>query len=139
MPVEIHCKNIVLTPEEVTALWRATIEYCGMSDDVVGVQCVDENEIAQLNATYRKKNKPTNVLTFSYGEGEHDVALCLPVIEREAVERSLALRDYTALVLVHAYLHVCGMDHERSQEEEEKTHVAEQHILKETGYTSIHL
>lgn len=139
MPVDIQCPNLTLSSEKVASLWRATISYTDKQDDLINLRCVSEAEIETLNATYRKKQKPTNVLTFSYGEGEHDVALCLSVVEREAVERELNLQDYTALVLVHAFLHVCGMDHERSDEEEKATHAAEESILKTVGFSSLHL
>ncbi len=138
MPVITHELPEAFTTQEVELLWSKTIAYASHADDEVTVKIVSEDEIRRLNKEYRQKDAPTNVLTFSYG-AEHDVAVCWSVVEREAGERDSTVRDYAALVLVHAFLHVVGMDHERSSEEAEKTHEAEQEILKRAGFTSLTL
>jgi probable rRNA maturation factor len=70
---------------------------------------------------------------------EHDVALCLSVAEREAAERQVPVRDYAAVLLVHAFLHACGLDHERSEAEAEKMAEAERSALQRCGFTAVGL
>ncbi len=133
MPVILQCKKLALSLEEVERLWGETISYRQYVDDEVTVRCVSEVDSAALNLEYREKDAPTNVLTFSY-DGEHDIALCLPVVLKEAQLRAVPVEEYTALVLVHSFLHATGMDHELSDEEAERTREAEKAILSNTGF-----
>lgn len=139
-------ENFPLTISEVERLWQATIHYRQMADAPVAVRCVLPEEMRMLNNQYRGKDRPTNVLTFSYPptsememESGHDIALCLDVAQAEAKERQASLPDYTALLLVHAFLHASGMDHERSAEEAQATTVAEKEILQQAGFQPVSL
>jgi probable rRNA maturation factor len=138
MPITLQNDKELFSPADAERLWQTTIAHTHHADDEVTVKFVTEEEIQRLNREYREKDAPTNVLTFSYGT-EHDVAVCWVVVEQEARERGITVRDYAALVLVHAFLHVVGMDHEQSPEEAEKTHAAEKVILSTTGFTSLAL
>ncbi|MEX1997255.1 MAG: rRNA maturation RNase YbeY [Candidatus Andersenbacteria bacterium] len=147
MPISLQCSTLPLTAKEVEQLWQAVITQRGFRDEVVAIRCISEAEIQQLNATYRGKNQPTNVLTFSYGQNDtwpghdsdahHDVPLCLAVAKREAAARGLKLKDYAALLLVHAFLHITGMDHERSDQEALSTAEAERAILTTCGFSAV--
>lgn len=140
MPVVVQeCKDMALTVDEVVELWQAVRHNRQFPDDEVTVRCVSVAESQRLNVTYRQKDSPTNVLTFSYGDGTHDVALCGAVAQAEATDRQFSLRDYTALLLVHAFLHVTGMDHERDESEAKQTRQLEQTILAATGFSSVNL
>ena len=139
LPIFLQSEIELLTPQDAKHLWEETIAYAHHADDEVTARFVTEIESKKLNKEYRKKDKATNVLTFSYGEGTHDIALCLPVAEREASERQVGLREYVALLLVHAFLHAVGFDHERSEEEAKATSVAEQEILARAGFATAHL
>ncbi|MSQ57611.1 MAG: rRNA maturation RNase YbeY [Limnohabitans sp.] len=86
-------------------------------DAEITVRIVNEQEGQNLNRSYRKKNYPTNVLTFDY---EHqpkvivDLVLCAPVIAKEAKDQHKTLRDHYAHLLVHGTLHAQGWVHETS-------------------------
>ena len=66
-----------------------------------------------LNATFRKRNYATNVLSFSYGRRRGDVVLCHPVIHREARAQRKTLAAHYAHLVVHGVLHLRGQDHLR--------------------------
>jgi len=119
-------------------LWREVQAERDFADDIINVRCVDEDEIKRLNREHRGVEKATNVLTFSYS-GEHDVAICVAVAEREAVEREQKLKDYVALLLVHAMLHATGLDHEGSGDAADEMASNEQTILKRGGYLATSL
>lgn len=108
-------------------------------DGHVTLRCVGIDEITNMNATYRHKNSPTNILTFSYDENEHDIAICMNVAMDEAQERGVGLADYVALLATHGFLHALGMDHEASDAEELKTEELEKQILAETGFSAVTL
>jgi probable rRNA maturation factor len=85
----------------------------------VTVRVIGNGEARMLNRTYRGRNYPTNVLTFVMREQpslEGDLALCAPVIAREArAQRKSAAAHYAHLV-VHGVLHLQGYDHENESE-----------------------
>ncbi|MAF81153.1 rRNA maturation RNase YbeY [bacterium] len=140
MSATVQCKEgaLPLTSAEVQQLWLTTIAEREHADDPVTVRCVSEQEMVELNTTYRKQAKPTNVLTFSYDQ-EHDVALCLAVAIREASDRGVELRDYVALLVVHAFVHATGLDHEQSTGDAVEVAATEKNILTAAGYNAIAL
>ena len=81
----------------------------------VTVRLVGAGEARELNRCFRGRNYATNVLTFVMREQprlEGDLALCAPVIAREArAQRKSAAAHYAHLV-VHGVLHLQGYDHE---------------------------
>jgi probable rRNA maturation factor len=78
------------------------------------IRVVDEAESESLNRQYRKKRKPTNVLSFSYGERGvlGDLVICAPVVVHEAREQNKSPRAHWAHMVVHGCLHLQGHDHE---------------------------
>lgn len=95
----------------------------GMADaDVeLAVRIVDVDEIRSLNKTFRKQDKPTNVLSFPAGDMDGipgdstrllgDVVVCAPVIAAEAQKQGKELADHWCHMLVHGSLHLLGFDH----------------------------
>jgi len=139
MPITLQNASDLLSLADIERLWQATLAHTDHGDLDLTVRFVDETEIQRLNREHRGKDAPTNVLTFSYGDGVHDVAVCLAVAAREAAERSAPARDYLALVIVHGFLHAAGFDHEHSAAAAEATQVAEQAILQRAGFAAAHL
>jgi probable rRNA maturation factor len=82
------------------------------------VRIVGAREGRALNNKYRRKNKPTNVLSFPYGKGGGDIVLCHPVIAREARAQGKALAAHYAHLVVHGILHLRGYDHEKKRDAE---------------------
>ncbi|MBI3114902.1 MAG: rRNA maturation RNase YbeY [Candidatus Kerfeldbacteria bacterium] len=75
---------------------------------------------ARLNAQYRGKRGPTNVLAFATPDVRTgtlgDLVVCLPVARAEALRYGRALNDHVALLVVHGLLHLVGYDHQRTHE-----------------------
>jgi len=83
-------------------------------DARVTVRIVGSREGRSLNKRFRGRDYATNVLTFIYDEGRAlsgDIALCAPVVAREAREQGKALAAHYAHLLVHGMLHLQGHDH----------------------------
>ena len=70
-----------------------------------------------LNARFRRKDKPTNVLSFPSPETDYlgDIAIAYEVTAREAAEAGLALRDHALHLAIHGVLHLLGYDHETAR------------------------
>ena len=84
----------------------------------LSVRIVGEAEGRALNAQYRHKDYPTNVLTFDYAREPvvmADLVLCGPVVEREAREQGKPLQAHYAHLLIHGALHAQGYDHEAGE------------------------
>jgi len=90
------------------------------------VRIVDERESAELNARYRGKAGPTNVLSFRaesppLGGGDEllpygDVVICAEVVAREAREQGKPPAAHWAHMVVHGALHLQGYDHENRRD-----------------------
>jgi probable rRNA maturation factor len=88
-------------------------------DARITVRIVGFGEARALNQIYRGKDYPTNVLTFVMRERprlEGDLALCAPVIAREARARRRSVAAHYAHLIVHGVLHLQGYDHESGRE-----------------------
>lgn len=73
--------------------------------------------VQQLNAAFRKKKKPTNVLAFpalpQAAPYLGDVALAYAVVSREASEQGKSVAAHAAHLAIHGILHLLGYDHHR--------------------------
>jgi probable rRNA maturation factor len=102
----------------------------------ITVRIVDAEEGQALNASYRKKDYATNVLTFDYTQAPHvcaDLVLCAPVIAQEAKENKKTLAAHYAHLLVHGALHAQGFDHETSDADADAMEALEVQILADVG------
>ncbi|QEH13109.1 rRNA maturation RNase YbeY [Histophilus somni] len=105
------------------------------------VRIVDEEESHHLNLTYRGKDKPTNVLSFSFECPDEielpligDLVICRQVVEREATEQEKPLMAHWAHMIVHGSLHLLGYDHIEDDEAEEMERL-ETEIMLSLGFT----
>lgn len=108
------------------------------------IRIVDEQEITELNSTYRHKNKPTNVLSFPFDIPKEmedeipllgDIVICASVIEAEAIAQDKPLEAHWAHMVVHGVLHLLGYDHEKD-DEAEIMEAEEIMILKQLGFNN---
>jgi len=91
----------------------------------LSVVLTSDAEVQALNAEWRGKDKPTNVLSFPQAEAKAlagaaapgpelmlgDIVLARETCEREAKEKTIPLRDHAAHLMVHGTLHLLGYDH----------------------------
>ena len=80
----------------------------------ITLRLVDENESQKINYQFRKKNQPTNVLSFLIQNSPlvGDLILCHPVIKKEALIQKKKLMDHYAHLIIHGSLHLLGYEHE---------------------------
>jgi len=74
----------------------------------------------EINKKYRKKDKPTNVLSFALRKGEGELVLCKSVIEKEAKELERKYNDWLIFLVIHGMLHLKGMTHGSIMDKAEK-------------------
>jgi len=98
----------------------------------LSIRLTSDNEVKALNARWRGKDKPTNVLSFPQLEPEEldsiapgpelmlgDIVLARGVCEREAQEKGVSLEEHATHLLVHGTLHLLGYDHQDDGSAEE--------------------
>jgi probable rRNA maturation factor len=85
----------------------------------VSILLTDDARIRGLNKQYRRKDKPTDVLSFpaATAEGNRavlggDLAISLETAQRQADEHGHSLFDEVKILLLHGMLHLKGLDHE---------------------------
>jgi probable rRNA maturation factor len=92
--------------------------------------------LKEMNALFRGKNKPTNVLSFPAEANPDrylgDVAIAHGVVGREAREAGKRFADHLAHLAVHGTLHLLGHDHMKPKEAE-RMEGLEREILAEFG------
>lgn len=104
----------------------AALDACGEPEARLCVLLTDDGAVQKLNAQFRAKDKPTNVLSFPAPEipGDPapqlgDLALAGETCAREAQEEGKTFADHLTHLVIHGVLHLCGYDHETTEEAEE--------------------
>jgi probable rRNA maturation factor len=120
----------------------SALSGAGAEESEVVLLFTGDPDIAEINARWRGKNAPTNVLSFPAARGPAvpaeearplgDIVLAHGVISREAAEQGKTLHAHTAHLIVHGVLHLLGYDHETVAEAEEMERL-EADILKGLG------
>jgi len=84
----------------------------------LAIRIVGADEGRALNRDYRGKDYATNVLSFPVELPPGvalpligDLAICAPVVQREAAEQGKAAHDHWAHLTIHGVLHLLGHDH----------------------------
>ena len=101
----------------------------------IAILLADDARLAALNAAFRGKDAPTNVLSFPAATGAEalgDIALAYGVCAREAAEQAKSLGHHLQHLTAHGVLHLLGYDHE-SEAEAEAMEAKERAILAGLG------
>ena len=113
----------------------------------VSVLFTSDEDIRALNAEWRGKDRPTNVLSFPMLERSDlldlatdgppemlgDIALAYETCAREAEEKRVPIEHHAAHLIVHGLLHLAGYDHETGDEDAEAMEALETKALAVMG------
>lgn len=93
---------------------------------------VCDDEIRKLNRKYRKKNRPTDVLSFPMYERDclGDIVISVDTAKRYAKRDDMKYEDKMKFLLIHGFLHLLGYDHEISKKEEIRMQKKEREYIK---------
>ncbi|HEK86667.1 MAG: rRNA maturation RNase YbeY [Candidatus Saccharicenans sp.] len=87
---------------------------------------VGPKTIQNLNKKYRRRNKPTDVLSFGLKEKAPDgkfylgdIVICPAIAQRQAREKGHSVEREIAILSIHGFLHLLGFEHFQGLEEEE--------------------
>ena len=107
----------------------------------ISVKFTSDAEVRALNAAWRGKDKPTNVLSFPMAEEAElerspmlgDIVLAHGVCAAEAAEKQVSVETHAAHLMVHGALHLLGYEHETSDEHAEEMEEVERRALAAIG------
>jgi probable rRNA maturation factor len=79
------------------------------------IAIVPDGRVQQLNRRYRRKDAPTDVLSFASDERGYlgDVVIAAGVARRQAKQAGHSLQHELRVLALHGLLHLLGYDHER--------------------------
>jgi probable rRNA maturation factor len=99
----------------------------------ISVTLTGDDQVCALNAKWRGKDKPTNVLSFPMADERDfstarvaelelllgDIIIARGVCETEATEKGVTLEHHAAHLMVHGTLHLLGYDHHGDEQAED--------------------
>ncbi len=121
--------------------------HAPLTDGEISVKFTSDAEVRALNATWRGKDRPTNVLSFPMADEAEldsaqllgDVVLAFGICAAEAADRGVAIETHAAHLVVHGTLHLLGYDHETCDEDAEEMEQVERRALASLGIADPYL
>lgn len=105
-------------------------EIENLKNDILGkeyslsIAYVSKNKSRELNKKYRKKDRATNVLSFSLRKNMGELVLCMDVIKKEAKDLGKNKDKWLGFLVIHGMLHLKGLDHGKKMEKLEEKYVS---------------
>ena len=93
-----------------------------MSDCVINLRLLNDEEMKKLNMQFRQKDKTTNVLSFPNDDisvkqtkNIGDIAISVEYVKAEAQKEGKTFDDHIIHMLAHGVYHILGYDHENNE------------------------
>lgn len=92
-------------------------------------------KMQKINKQFRKKDKPTDILSFTGQDSQSlgELILCLDILKKQAIDQKHSLKNEITYMLIHGILHLLGYDHEVSLQEEKRMFKLQDHCFAELG------
>lgn len=119
--------DLAVLVKQAVASAVAELDGGGEGSPELSVVFLDDAGIQKLNAEWRGKDKPTNVLSFPafpVNPGDPlppmlgDIVLASETVAREAELEDKPLAHHISHLVIHGFLHLVGYDHETDAEAE---------------------
>ena len=102
------------------------------ADIQINIVLVSASFIKKLNYKFRKKNKPTDVLSFNINDNLAEIYIC-PSFIKKNLNKGVPFDEELARMIIHGTLHVLGYDHKgyfiENREKQEKMFALQEKIL----------
>jgi probable rRNA maturation factor len=124
--------------EQIEQIIKIVLKELNEDINVSLVFC-SRQTIHELNLNYRKKDKPTDVLSFIYGDRSvfddeesfyGEIVICPEIAEKQAPDFGGNLNSEIKRLLIHGILHLTGYDHEKSRKDEMEMNRLQEIFLK---------
>ena len=121
----------------------------------ISVLITNDIEIQKLNKQFRKKDYPTDILSWTYDVGEGEIAgpelnesqeeniagelvVSAERVSKQASKNGWDFETELIRLLAHGCVHLAGWDHEESEKQERGMLELEIQLLKEVGLKNIY-
>lgn len=120
LPFLLSRQVIILAQEADGVRERALSLFAGRARRALGLQsevCVlitSDDEVRRLNRRHRRKNKPTDVLSFPSNAADHggDIAISVDIAAANAGVLGHSVETELKILVLHGLLHLAGYDHQ---------------------------
>jgi len=137
---DINPEAYNIDSEKIKSLTNEILTFKETDSVNVSIILTDNETIQEVNRDYRKKDYPTDVISFAYreevfpeveGEAEElgDIYISLEKTQSQSVEYGVTFHEEFLRLLIHGILHLLGYDHETSPEDEKVMLEEEERIL----------
>ena len=133
----------LINDESIERVFRFVLKHLELLKRGQMIECcvvlTNDGEVQEYNKKYRKKDKPTNVLSFpvdgittSKIVNLGDIFISLDTMKKESEVQSKNFYDHFFHLLLHSVLHLLGYDH-NTDEDQRAMENLEVKILDELG------
>ncbi|MEA3312934.1 MAG: rRNA maturation RNase YbeY [Caldisericota bacterium] len=143
-----YTQKYIIDIKKLEKLVKRIGELVNYRDGIVSISFVGKKRIRNINKRFRKSNKTTNVISFSFLDVVADekiigdVVICPIVASEEANKYGNNFVDHITFLLIHGFLHLLGYDHIRKEdqllmekkEEEIFKSIPRWNFIKEAGH-----
>lgn len=123
--VNIICKSRVsLDTERLTQLANQVLKKVGFKNKTINLILIDDQEIQEINKTYRGKNKSTDVISYQVADNDFvvgdddsifgEIVISYQTAIEQAKELRVSLFERLLVLFIHGFVHILGYDHEKS-------------------------
>ena len=108
--------------------------YLGLENRDLSILFTNNKQIRKINRTYFDRDRPTNVISFSYLDGfpcevVGDLIISLERAHQESESSGIPFCERVFSLIIHGLLHVQGFDHETGDKEARRMKSREKKLL----------
>lgn len=139
MTIEINnLTNFTVDKKTFSTVAKKVLLGENRETETLSLAFVGKEEMQKLNKKFRKKNKPTDVLSFdltthyslpTINSELGEIIICPDVVKENAKKYEVTAKSEMLKVFVHGILHLCGYDHEKSDREAEEMEARQEKYL----------
>ena len=130
--------NLPVTPDVISDHGEKLLSIANKKHYELSILLTTDIKIQEINKLWRRKDKSTNVLSFPQNDDSSeinpslgDIIISIDTGLREAKQKEVTIQSQLLILLIHGFVHLLGYDHERSQQEREKSQLLETEYLKQ--------
>jgi probable rRNA maturation factor len=132
-------KIIPVEKKRIRKLAKRILSFLDIPNHELSILLLDNKGITKINKKYLRKNRSTNVISFSLNEGKFgninpqvlgDVVISVEKAQEQAGINGTILDEEISFLLIHGILHLVGYDHEKKGSEREKMRKKEKEVYR---------
>ena len=118
----IEVNNLTKTQVNETRIKRVALYVLtkeGKKDEGLSIALVSQKRSRELNKTYRKQDRATNVLSFKEPEfGLGELVICPAIVRKDAKKYDILFTSAMTWMIIHGVLHLLGYTHKTMEKRE---------------------